>query len=160
MSDKKQNPAGGHPSGGRRRGPMGGPMGGMGEKAKDFKGSIKKLSKHIGRFRIRIIFVILFAVGSTIFSIVGPKILGNVTTEIFNGLTAKIQGIGGIDFDAIGRTLLILLGLYLISSFFSLIQGFIMTDISQKVTYRFRKEASEKIHRMPMNYFETKTHGV
>jgi ATP-binding cassette, subfamily B, multidrug efflux pump len=140
-------------------GPMGGPMGMGGEKAKDFKGSVSKLAKYIGKYKIRLILVIIFAIGSTVFSIVGPKILGNVTTDLFEGLVKKIQGTGGIDFDSIGKTLLMLLGLYGISTIFSFIQGFIMTDISQKVTYQFRKEISEKIHRMPMNYFETKTHG-
>ncbi len=146
----------------RGRGPMGGgPMGGMGpaEKAKDFKGSISKLTKYIGKYKIRILVVLLFAIGSTIFSIVGPKILGNVTTDLFEGLKNKLSGTGGIDFNSIGRTLLILLGLYVISAFFSVVQGFVMTGISQKVTYQLRKEISEKINRMPMNYFETKTHG-
>lgn len=147
----------------RGRGPMGGhgPMGGMGtgEKAKDFKGSISKLSKYIGIYKVRIFIVLIFAIGSTIFSIVGPKILGNVTTKLFEGLTKKLSGNGGIDFNSIGRTLLILLGLYIISAVFSLVQGFVMTGISQKVTYQLRKEISQKINRMPMNYFETKTHG-
>ncbi len=144
-----------------RRGPMGGgPMGAMGgEKAKDFKGSVRKLAVYMSKFKISLVFVMLFAVGSTVFTIIGPKILGNVTTELFQGLVNKINGAGGIDFDSIGRTLLILLGLYVISMVFSFVQGFIMTGISQKVTYRFRKEISEKINRMPMNYFETKTHG-
>ncbi len=144
-----------------RKGPMGGgPMGAMGgEKAKDFKGSVKKLAGYMSQFKISLIFVMLFAVGSTVFAIVGPKILGNVTTDLFQGLVKKINGTGGIDFDSIGRTLLMLLGIYVISMVFSFIQGFIMTGISQKVTFQFRKEISEKINRMPMNYFETKTHG-
>jgi ATP-binding cassette subfamily B protein len=118
----------------RGRGPMGGgPMGGMigGEKAKDFKGSVSKLAKYIGKYKIRIILVVIFAIGSTIFSIVGPKILGQVTTKLFKGLGEKLAGTGGIDFDSIGKTLLLLLGLYGISTLFSLIQGFIMTGISQ-----------------------------
>ncbi|MGB8455191.1 MAG: ABC transporter ATP-binding protein [Anaerocolumna sp.] len=139
-------------------GPMGAGMG-AGEKAKDFKGSIKKLAIYMNRYKISFIFVVIFVIGSTIFSIVGPKILGNVTTDLFEGLVNKINGTGGIDFDSIGRILLMLLGLYVISMIFSFIQGFIMTGISQKITYRFRKEISEKINRMPMNYFETKTHG-
>ncbi len=142
------------------RGRMGGgPMGAAGEKAKDFKGSIKKLAIFMSRYKIGFLFVVIFAIGSTIFGIVGPKILGNVTTDLFEGLMNKINGTGGIDFNSIGRTLIILLSLYVISMLFSFIQGFIMTGISQKVTYQFRKEISEKINRMPMNYFETKTHG-
>ncbi|WP_330587989.1 ABC transporter ATP-binding protein [Anaerocolumna sedimenticola] len=142
------------------RGPMGGgPMGAAGEKAKDFKGSIKKLAIFMSRYKIGFLFVVIFAIGSTIFGIVGPKILGNVTTDLFEGLMNKINGTGGINFNSIGRTLIILLSLYVISMLFSFIQGFIMTGISQKVTYQFRKEISEKINRMPMNYFETKTHG-
>lgn len=147
----------------RRRGPMGGhgPMGGMGagEKAKDFKGSIGKLVRYMSNHKIAVIFVCIFAIASTVFNIVGPKILGNVTTEIFTGLTAKISGTGDINFDFIGATLLLLIGLYLISSICSFVQGWLMTGVSQKVSYRLRKELSEKINRMPMNYFDTKTHG-
>ncbi len=145
----------------RGRGPMGGgPMGDMGgEKAKDFKGSIKKLASYMSNYKISLFFVFIFAIGSTVFTIIGPKILGNVTTDLFEGLMNKINGIGSIDFDRIGRTLLILLGLYIISTLLSFIQGLIMTGVSQKIIYRFRKEISEKINRMPMNYFETKTHG-
>lgn len=145
----------------RRGGPMGGPMGGMGsgEKAKDFKGSISKLANYLSKYLFQLILMLIFAIGSTIFSIVGPKLSGNVTTDIFTGLVDKIQGTGGIDFDKIGKTLLFILALYAVSAVFSLIQGFLMTGISQKVTYRLRKEISEKINRMPMNYFETKTHG-
>lgn len=145
----------------RGRGPMGGhgPMMGAGEKAKDFKGAMGKLIAYMGRYVVGIIFVILFAIGSTIFSIVGPKILGNATTEIFNGLVGKISGSGGIDFTVIGNILLTLLILYVISAIFSLVQGFIMTGVSQKLTFRLRKEISEKINRMPMNYFDTRTHG-
>ena len=142
----------------RRGGPMGGPNMG-GEKAKDFKGSISKLIKYLSKYNVLLILVFVFAIGSTIFSIVGPKILGNVITEIFEGLMGKIYGTGGIDFDSIAKTLLLLLGFYTISAVFSYIQGFIMTHISQKMTYGFRKEISKKINRMPMNYFETRTHG-
>lgn len=158
MSNEKQNmQAGRRP---RHSGPMGGPAGGgVIEKPKDFKGSMKKLAAHMSKYKIALLFVVIFAIASTVFNIVGPKILGNATTEIFNGLVSKINGTGGIDFDAIGRTLLILLGLYSISMVFSLISGFIMTHISQKVTYQFRKDISEKINRMPMNYFETRTNG-
>lgn len=143
----------------RQGGPLG--RGGMGavEKAKDFKGSIKKIGSYLSEYRFRIIFVIIFAISSTIFSIIGPKILGQATTKIFTGLIAKVSGTGSIDFTGLGRILINLLLLYMLSTIFSLIQGFIMTDISQKVIYRLRKELSEKIHRMPMNYFESKTHG-
>lgn len=140
---------------GRRH--MGGP--GAVEKAKDFKGTIKKLIKYIASYKVALVFVMIFAVGSTIFNIVGPKVLSKATTEIFNGLVAKVQGTGSIDFDKIGTVLLILLGLYLLSAFFSFVQGWIMTGISQKMSYRMRKELSEKINRMPMKYFESNTNG-
>lgn len=147
----------------KKGGPMGGPMGGGprmgGEKAKDFKGSISKLAKHLSKYKILFLLVLIFAIGSTLFSIIGPKILGNVITDIFEGLVGKIYGTGGIDFDSISKTLILLLGFYVISSVFSYIQGFIMTHISQKITYGLRKEISMKINRMPMNYFETKSHG-
>lgn len=137
-----------------------GPMGGFsGEKAKDFKGAISKLAVYLAKYKFRILIMIIFTIGSTIFFIVGPKILGNVTTTIFKGFREKISGTGGIDFGEIGRTLLLLLGLYVISSLFSLIQGFIMTNISQKVTYQLRNEISQKINRLPMKYFDSKTHG-
>lgn len=134
------------------------PMG-AGEKAKDFKGTMKKLLKYIGRYKIAIVFVMIFAVGSTVFNIVGPKILGKATTEIFTGLVGKVSGGKGIDFGKIGVILLTLMGLYVISALFSLVQGFIMTGVTQKLTYRMRKEISEKINRMPMDYFDTRTHG-
>lgn len=136
-------------------------MGGMraGEKAKDFKGTMKKLLKYMSAYKLGIFAVMLFAVGSTIFTIVGPKILGKATTEIFHGLVSKVSGGSGIDFDKITQILLFLLGLYVLSALFSFIQGFIMTGVSQKLTYKLRKEISEKINRMPMNYFDTKTHG-
>lgn len=140
---------------GRRH--MGGP--GAVEKAKDFKGTIKKLIKYIASYKVALVFVTIFAIGSTIFNIVGPKVLSKATTEIFNGLVEKVQGTGGIDFDKIGTVLLILLGLYLLSAFFSFVQGWIMTGISQKMSYRMRKELSEKINRMPMKYFESNTNG-
>ena len=139
------------------RGHMGGP--GAVEKAKDFKGTIKKLIKYIASYKVALVFVMIFAIGSTIFNIVGPKVLSKATTEIFNGLVAKVQGTGSIDFDKIGTVLLILLGLYLFSAFFSFVQGWIMTGISQKMSYRMRKELSEKINRMPMKYFESNTNG-
>ena len=135
--------------------------GGMmaGEKAKDFKGTMKNLMGYIKEFRLAIFFVIVFAVGSTIFNIVGPKILGKATTEIFNGLVSKVSGGSGIDFSKIGQILLFLMGIYLVSALFSLIQGYIMTGVTQKLSYKMRKEISEKIQRMPMNYFDTTTHG-
>ncbi|MFR2836932.1 MAG: ABC transporter ATP-binding protein [[Clostridium] nexile] len=146
----------------RQGGPMGGgPHGGMGagEKAKDFKGTIKKLMKYLSEYKIGLIFVLLFAIGSTIFNIAGPKILGKATTEIFTGLVGKVSGSSGIDFEKIAHILIFLMCLYVTSAIFSFIQGYIMTGVSQKLTYRLRKEISEKINRMPMNYFDTKTHG-
>ena len=131
-----------------------------GEKAKDFKGTMKKLFKYISKFRIAILGVIIFAICSAAFSIIGPKILGRATTEIFNGLISKVSGSGsGIDFTKIKEILLFLLGLYIVSSIFSFIQGIIMSGISQKICYNLRKDLSEKINRMPMKYFDTKTHG-
>ena len=146
----------------KRRGPgMGhGPMGmAPGEKAKDFKGSFKKLIQYMGGYKYAILAVMIFAVGSTIFSIVGPKILARATTELFNGMMAKVGGTGGIDFGTIAGILLFALGLYGISAVFSFIQGWIMTGVSQKLSFRFRREISEKINRMPMRYFESKTVG-
>ena len=145
----------------KQRGPMGHGPGAMGagEKAKDFKGTMKKLMAYLGTFKVGILVVMLFAIGSTIFTIVGPKILGNATTEIFNGLVSKVSGGAGIDFDKIAKILLTVLALYGVSALFSYIQGFIMTGVSQKLTYRMRKEISEKINRMPLNYFDTMTHG-
>lgn len=134
-------------------------MGGGKVKAKNFKGSMKKLVNYLLRYKFSVILVILFAIGSTAFSIIGPKILGNATTEIFNGIMSKLSGGSGIDFNKIGRILITLLGIYLISAVFSFIQGFIMTGVSQKLTYRLRKEMIEKIDRMPMNYFDRRTHG-
>ena len=148
---------------GMRRGMGGhGPMGGMGggQKAKDFKGTMKKLASYLSTFKIAILVVIIFAIGSATFSIVGPKILGKATTEIFNGLINKISGTGaGINFTKIGNILLILISLYLISMVFAFIQGYVMSGVSQKVPYNLRKEISEKINRMPMKYFDGKTHG-
>ncbi|WP_343209797.1 ABC transporter ATP-binding protein [Anaerolentibacter hominis] len=142
-----------------KRGPMGrGPMG-AGEKAKDFKGTIGKLIRYIGRYKAAFFAVIIFAVGSTVFSIIGPKVMGKVTTNIFNGLIAKLTGAGGIDFGKIGSLLMILLGMYVLSAFLSFIQGWIMSGVSQKISYRMRRELSEKISRMPMGYFESRTNG-
>ena len=142
-------------------GPMGGPRGANNlEKAKDFKGTTKKLTKnYLSQYKIGLIIVFIFAIGSTIFSIVGPKILGNATTEIFNGLVNKIYGRGGIDFGKVGTILLTLLGLYVLSALFSFIQGFAMTGIAQKLTYKLRKDISVKINKLPMNYFDKKTNG-
>ena len=134
-------------------------MGGGKVKAKNFKGSMKKLFNYLFKYKFSVILVILFAIGSTAFSIIGPKILGNATTEIFNGIMSKLSGGSGIDFTKISRILITLLGIYLISAVFSFIQGFIMTGVSQKLTYRLRKEMIEKIDRMPMNYFDRRTHG-
>lgn len=139
-----------------RHGP--GPMM-AGDKAKDFKGTMKSLFNHLRRYKISIFFVLLFAVGSTVFSIIGPKISGKIATEIFNGLMAKVSGTGGIDFDKIGKILFFLLCLYLGSMLFSFIQGYIMSGVSNQVSYRFRKEISEKMNRLPMKYFDSKTHG-
>lgn len=143
------------------------PHGGMGpkgsympgEKAKDLKGTIKKLGKYLSVYKVALVFVVIFAIGSTIFNIAGPKILGQATTELFEGLVGKVSGQGGIDFEKIGQILLMLLGLYLCSALFSFIQGYLMTGISQKLTYRMRKEISEKIDRLPMEYFDKMTHG-
>ncbi|EQK42489.1 ABC transporter family protein [[Clostridium] bifermentans ATCC 638] len=142
---------------------MGGPMGGMRgtEKAKDFKGTMKNLFNYLKPYRISIFIVVIFAIGSSAFSIVGPKVLGKATTEIFEGLIRKVsnQGNAGIDFTYISKVLLILLGLYVISALFSFVQSFIVSGISQKVSYKLRKEISEKINRMPLKYFDKRTHG-
>ena len=143
-----------------RKGPGHGPRGMMpGEKAKDFKGTVSKLLKYMGNYKIAIIAVMFFAAGGTVFSIVGPKVLSKATTEIYLGLVAKLTGTGGIDFFKIRNILAVLLMLYVISSCLALIQGFIMSGISQKLCYRFRAEISEKIHKMPLSYFESKTVG-
>lgn len=146
---------------GPKRGPGHGPGAGMmpGEKAKDFKGTIRRLLSYMGSFKYAILAVMLFAAGSTVFNVVGPKILSKATTELFNGMLAKVAGTGGIDFGKIAEILLFLLALYLCSAAFSFIQGWIMTGVSQKLSYRFRKEISEKINRMPMKYFESRTVG-
>lgn len=144
--------------GGSGRHGMHGP-GAVPEKAKDFKGTVKKLLGYMGRYKAAVGIVLIFAVGSTLFSIIGPKILGKATTELFNGLVAKVGGTGGINFTRIGEILLLLLGMYVLSACFSFIQGWVMTNVSQKVCYNFRREISEKINRMPMKYFETRTVG-
>ena len=145
-----------------RRGPMGHGHGrGMhgGEKAKDFKGSMAKLFRYMGRYKFRFILMFVFAVAGTVFNIWGPKILGKATTELFSGLVAKVNGTGGINFEKIAMILLGVMILYLASSGFSFIQGFVMTGISNDVTYNLRKDISKKINRLPLNYFESRTNG-
>ena len=145
------------------KGPMGRGPGGMGgnfEKAKDFKGTTKKLIKYLSVYKISIIAVVVFAICSAVFSIVGPKIMGEATTEIFNGLVGKVLGTtAGINFDKIATILLTLLGLYIISSLFSYLQGFIMSGVNQKVAYNLREKISHKMHKLPLSYFESKTTG-
>lgn len=146
-----------------RRRPGGGHMGppGMmpGEKAKDFKGTMKKLSSRLSKYRFGFLMMLIFAVGSTVFAIVGPTIMGDATTVIYEGLVDKINGGEGIDFTALSKILITLIVLYGVSALLSFVQGWIMTGISQKVSYKFRRDISEKIHRMPMNYFDTTSHG-
>ena len=144
---------------GRRRGPMGGRGMAPGEKPKDLKGAIGKLASYIRHFKFAIVIVAVFAACSTVFSVIGPKILGKATTALSEGLMAKIRGTGGIDFTYIGKILLFVLGLYLLSALFSFVQGWIMTGVTQKICYQLRKEISEKINRMPMKYFESRTYG-
>ena len=146
----------------RRRGPGGhGAVGRMmgGEKAKDFKGSFRKLLAYIGRYRFAILAVMIFAVASTVFNVLGPKIMGRATTELAEGLMRKIGGTGGIDFDRIAEILLWTLGLYLASACFTFLQGWIMSGVTQKICYRMRREIAEKINRMPMKYFESRPYG-
>lgn len=147
-----------------RRGRMGrghGPGAGMmpGEKAKNFRGTIGKLIRYMGNYKIAIVIVMIFAVASTVFGIAGPKILGQATTELFNGLVAKITGTGGIDFGKIGEILLFLVCVYIVSAACSFIQSWIMTGITQKICFRFRADISRKINRMPVKYFESRTVG-
>lgn len=142
--------------------PMGGGHGMMmpGEKAKDFKGTFKKLVAYLGKYKTAVTFVILFAIGSTIFNILGPKILGEATTKVFEGVMDMIAGTGeGIDFNFIGRIIIILIILYLISALFAYIQGHIMSNVSMKVTYNLRRDISEKIHKLPLKYFDKKNYG-
>lgn len=143
-----------------RRGPMGHGRGMQStEKARDFKGSMGRLLRYMGRYTVRFVLMFFFAVAGTIFNIWGPKILGKATTELFSGLVAKVNGTGGIDFEKIGLILLSVMALYLVSSCFSFIQGFVMTGISNDVTYNLRRDISGKINRLPMNYFESRTNG-
>ena len=148
----------------KRHGGFGGPMGGMqvgGGKAKDFKGTVSKLLKYLKPYRISIITVLIFAIGSAAFSIIGPKILGKATTKLFEGLVSKVSGEAGasIDFTYIGNIIALLAVLYVVSAVFSFIQGFIMSGVAQKVSYNLRKEIAEKINRMPLKYFDKMTHG-
>ena len=138
-----------------------GPGRGMapGEKAKDLKGAIGKILRYMGKYKIAVVFVMIIAACSTVFSVLGPKVLGKATTGLAEGLMAKVAGTGGIDFSYIGKVLLFVLGLYLLSSVLSFVQGWIMTGITQKICYRMRKEITEKINRMPMKYFESRTYG-
>ncbi len=155
-STKRSPMGGGGPMGG---GPGGGMMRG-GEKARDFKGTMSTLIQYLAEYKTKIILVLLAASTSTIFSILSPKILGKATTKLYEGVVAQIAGTGtGIDFTYIGQIMLLLIGLYLLSALLSYAQGWIMTDISMKLTYRFRKEISEKINRMPLHYFDGTTHG-
>ena len=142
-------------------GPMGGPGGGASTpKAKNFKVTTKKLiNSYLSKYKFALIIVFVFAVGSAIFNIVGPKILGNATTEIFNGMISKISGGAGIDFGKIGQILLTLLILYIVSAIFSFIQGFAMTNVAQKITYKIRNDVVSKINKLPMKYFDKRTHG-
>lgn len=142
------------------RGPMGGPPGMIpGEKAKNFKETIKKLIKSLSKYKISLIFVFIFAIASTVFTIVGPKILGNVTTEIYTGIIAKIQGTGGINFTTIQNICLTLFGLYLVSMAFSYLQSHIMVGVTTKFTYNLRKDIQEKINKLPIKYFDKKPQG-
>ena len=151
------------------RGPMGrggpggghGPMGMMmkGEKPRDFKGTLTKLIKYLGQYKVLILVVWIFAIASTIFAIAGPKILGKATTRLFEGVLAMIAGSGSIDFGYIGNIILLTLGLYLLSVLFSYIQGWVMSGISMNITYRFRRDISQKINRMPFKYFDSTSHG-
>jgi ATP-binding cassette, subfamily B, multidrug efflux pump len=145
----------------KRGGPMGHGPGAMmkGEKARNFKGTMRKLIKYLSAYKVSVITVFIFAAASSVFAIVGPKILGNATTELFNGMMAKMAGTGNIDFNYIGRIMLTLVILYGFSSLLSYIQGWVMSSVSMKVSYGFRKDISEKINRMPLKYFDSTNHG-
>jgi len=140
-------------------GPMGGMMGGPVAKARDFKGTMAKLIAYLGQYRLSVIVVFIFAIASTAANIVGPKILGNATTKLFEGVIAQLGGTGSVDFDAIGRIILLTVGLYLVSTLFAYLQGWIMASVSTNIAYRFRRDISEKINRMPLKYFDGTTHG-
>ncbi|MGD8794431.1 MAG: ABC transporter transmembrane domain-containing protein, partial [Anaerolineae bacterium] len=147
---------------GRRRGPMGrgGHMSMMkGDTARDFRGTMIKLVDYLGRYKWLVLIVMAFAIASTAANIAGPKILGEATTKLFEGVLAQLSGTGEIDFGAIGRILLIVLGLYLFSAICSYVQGWIMADVSTNIAYRFRRDISEKINRMPLKYFDRTSQG-
>ena len=135
------------------------PKGDPNDKAKDFKGTSKKLISYVKKHKVAIIFVAIFALLSTVFSIIGPNVLGNVTTEIFNGIVLKITGKGSMNFDLIKSTLLILLGLYIFSALCSFLQSYIMNTVSCKISYNLRNDISKKMHKLPLAYFEERTHG-
>lgn len=156
MSENKNNMKKAPRGGGMGHGPA---MMRGSEKARDFGGTMKKLLKHLSAFKVAIISVLFFSIASAAFSIAGPKILGNATTKLFEGVMAQIEGTGSIDFDYIGRIIIILVVLYLISSLFGYIQGYIMSGVSMKVSYKFRKDISEKINRMPLKYFDNTNQG-
>ncbi len=145
----------------RQRGPMGGgPMAMMpGDKARDFRGTMRKLIEYLDAYRLQVIVVFIFAIASTVSNIAGPKILGQATTKLFEGVMAQLGGSGSIDFEYIGRIVLLTLGLYVVSLVFGYVQGWIMADVSTNIAYRFRRDISEKINRMPLHYFDTTTHG-
>jgi ATP-binding cassette subfamily B multidrug efflux pump len=145
--------------GGPMGGPMGGMMGGPVAKARDFKGTMSKLIGYLGQYKVAVIIVFIFAIASTAANIAGPKILGNATTKLFEGVMAQLSGTGSIDFDYIGRIVLLALGLYLISALFAYVQGWIMANVSTNISYRFRRDISEKMNRMPLKYFDVTTHG-
>ncbi|MFT3890227.1 MAG: ABC transporter ATP-binding protein [Anaerolineales bacterium] len=141
-------------------GPMGGPMAAMmpGAKARDFKGTMRKLIEYLGAYRLQILIVLIFAIASTAANIAGPKILGNATTKLFEGVMAELNGSGSIDFNYIGRVVLLTLGLYLVSALFAYLMGWIMANVSTNIAYRFRRDISEKINRMPLKYFDGAEH--
>lgn len=152
-----QRPAGQQPA---VRGPMGhGMVGAPVVKARNFKGTMRKLIEYLGAYRGLIIIVFIFAVASTAANIAGPKILGNATTKLFEGVMAELNGSGSIDFAYIGRVVTLTLGLYLVSALFAYIQGWIMSNVSTDIAYRFRRDLSEKMNRMPLKYFDGTTHG-
>lgn len=159
----EQNRTAGLRQRGMMGGPGGGPMGGMlpgTQKVRDFKGTMQKLVEYLSVYKLAIIIVFTFAAASAVFSIVGPKLLGNATTKLFEGMMAKLAGTGtGIDFNYIARILLVLAGLYLLSTLFAYIQGWVMSGVSMQVSYRFRKDIAAKINRMPLKYFDGTNHG-
>ena len=160
MSEKHTKQQGGRVRG-AMGGPMGGPMAGMmpGAKAKDFKGTMKKLLGYLGAHKWTIIFVWTLAIISTVFTIWGPRILGDVINELVEGFLNQVSGAGGINFFAIGKTLLWLCGLYVISAIFSYLQGFVMSGITKKVTFKMRNDINDKIHKLPLGYYDRTTHG-